>query len=247
MKRAPVSLCMIVRNEEAHLERCLRSIRPFVEEICVVDTGSTDRTPEIARRYVDRFEVDTSHVVDGVLMDFAAARNLSYDLASPDVPWRMWMDADDFLRGGDLLADLCRALEARAKETGTRRHIGKMLYWFHPPTARWSLRIVPTAAKPRWRYPIHEMLEWERSPATGLFGVDLVHTGYLSFEALARKIVRNRKIVEHHYRAGNRDPRLMEIRDGLLADDPEEKRRQKGRPGLRDVMGFGLPRTLPVT
>ena len=47
---ATISLCMIVKNEEDHLARCLDSVEELVEEIIVVDTGSTDRTVEIASK-----------------------------------------------------------------------------------------------------------------------------------------------------------------------------------------------------
>ena len=49
-----ISLCMIVRNEEAVLERCLHSVCNAVDEIILVDTGSEDRTKEIARSYTDQ-------------------------------------------------------------------------------------------------------------------------------------------------------------------------------------------------
>ena len=48
---ATISLCMIVKNEEATLPRCLESVQGLAEEIVIVDTGSSDRTREIARRY----------------------------------------------------------------------------------------------------------------------------------------------------------------------------------------------------
>ena len=49
-----VSLCMIVKNEEDVLERCLESATELVDEIIIVDTGSTDRTKEIASRFTDQ-------------------------------------------------------------------------------------------------------------------------------------------------------------------------------------------------
>ena len=49
-----ISLCMIVKNEEAILARCLDSVADLMDEIIIVDTGSDDRTKEIARRYTDQ-------------------------------------------------------------------------------------------------------------------------------------------------------------------------------------------------
>lgn len=84
-----ISLCMIVKNEELHLPRCLDSVAELVEEIIIVDTGSTDRTIEIASNY-------TSKVYSYPWKDdFSDARNYSFSKASMD--YCMWMDADDIL------------------------------------------------------------------------------------------------------------------------------------------------------
>ncbi len=86
---ATVSLCMIVRDEEAVLARCLDSVRNLVDEIVVVDTGSVDRTVEIAGNYTDRiFHFPW-------IGDFSAARNFSLEQARME--FCMWMDADDIL------------------------------------------------------------------------------------------------------------------------------------------------------
>ena len=84
-----ISLCMIVKNEEEVLDRCLESVADLVDEIIVVDTGSNDKTLEIAARY-------TEHVLHFAWRDdFAAARNFAFDHAAMD--YCMWLDADDVL------------------------------------------------------------------------------------------------------------------------------------------------------
>ena len=84
-----ISLCMIVKNEEAYLARALKSVAGLVDEIIIVDTGSTDRTREIASGF-------TSKVCSFPWKDdFSDARNYSFSQASMD--YCMWMDADDIL------------------------------------------------------------------------------------------------------------------------------------------------------
>ena len=95
-----VSLCMIVRDNEKTLGACLTSIKPWVDEIVVVDTGSTDRTPQIAREHEAR-------VVDFPWPDsFALARNESLRHARGH--WVFWMDSDDTISpdSGRKLRDL---------------------------------------------------------------------------------------------------------------------------------------------
>lgn len=82
-----VSLCMIVRNEESSLSACLKSVSDAVDEIIIVDTGSTDRTLEVAGHYGARcYSVDWEH-------DFAKARNVSLSHATKD--FILVLDADE--------------------------------------------------------------------------------------------------------------------------------------------------------
>jgi glycosyltransferase involved in cell wall biosynthesis/thioredoxin-like negative regulator of GroEL len=88
-----VSLCMIVKDEEAMLPRSLAAVAEFVDELIVVDTGSSDRTIEIAESFGARI---LHHVWDG---DFSAARNVGLDAATSD--WLMYLDADEVLVDGE--------------------------------------------------------------------------------------------------------------------------------------------------
>jgi tetratricopeptide (TPR) repeat protein len=82
-----ISAALIVKDEEQSLESCLGSLRGVVDEIVVVDTGSHDRTVEVARRFTDR--IFTFPWID----DFAAARNFSIECASGD--YILVIDADN--------------------------------------------------------------------------------------------------------------------------------------------------------
>ncbi len=89
---AKISLCMIVKNEQQNLERCLNSVQRAVDEIIVVDTGSTDETCTIAANY--------GAIVQPFLWqeDFSEARNASLALATGD--WILFLDADEALAPG---------------------------------------------------------------------------------------------------------------------------------------------------
>lgn len=84
-----VSLCMIVRDEEAVLGRCLDSVAHLVEEVIIVDTGSVDETKKIAKEY-------TRKIYDFIWIDdFAAARNFAFSQTTKE--YILWLDADDIL------------------------------------------------------------------------------------------------------------------------------------------------------
>ena len=88
---AEVRLCMIVRNEEAVLERCLSSVKDLVDEIVIADTGSEDSTKKIARSM-------GAKVYDFVWNDnFSDARNFSFSKA--ECEYQFWLDADDVIEG----------------------------------------------------------------------------------------------------------------------------------------------------
>ncbi|MFG0216248.1 glycosyltransferase family 2 protein, partial [Brevibacillus porteri] len=86
MSEAPkISLCMIVKNEEECLHKCLDSVKDLVDEMIIVDTGSTDKTVEIGKSFgavVHSYEWQDN---------FAEARNFGLEKATGD--WILWMDA----------------------------------------------------------------------------------------------------------------------------------------------------------
>jgi len=86
---------MIVRDEELTIERILKQVKKFADEIVVVDTGSQDKTKEFAYKY-------TSNIYDFVWQDdFSLARNFSFEKATMD--YIMWLDADDYITSKNIL------------------------------------------------------------------------------------------------------------------------------------------------
>ena len=84
-----LSVAIFVKNEEAHIERCLKSLQPLSPEIILVDTGSTDKTVEIAKKY-------TSHIYhEPWRNNFSWHRNHSFSLCTGD--WILQIDADEEL------------------------------------------------------------------------------------------------------------------------------------------------------
>ncbi len=89
-----LSVCLIVKNEQDVLERCLNCVKQFADEIVVVDTGSTDQTIQIAKKFTNKvFNFKWNY-------DFSAARNYSFSQAS--CPLIMWLDADDVVLSEDI-------------------------------------------------------------------------------------------------------------------------------------------------
>lgn len=179
MNATGITLCMIVKDEEVFLPRCLASVQEVVEAMVVVDTGSTDRTVALA-------EAAGAQVVHFPWrQDFAAARNAAF--AAVRTPWILVLDADEELVGAD-------------RET--------LLKAVAQPTAdAYNLRIVSLADRPedlsearvtrlfrhhpevRWSGRVHEQIIpalFAAGLALGQVEVRLLHYGYLGAVAQSR-------------------------------------------------------------
>jgi glycosyltransferase involved in cell wall biosynthesis len=166
--RPSVSLCMIVRNEEGHLPRCLASLKPLVDEMIVVDTGSTDATKEVADLFGARvFEYPWAD-------DYAAARN--HALSKATGAWILVMDADEVLAPQDHeklwdaikrttsgpaaysittrnYTNRCNSIDWQANDGRYVEEAGTG--WF--PSEK--VRLFPNDPAIRFEYPVHELVE----------------------------------------------------------------------------------------
>ncbi len=216
-----ISLCMIVRDEQEMLPRCLSTVAPFVEEIVIVDTGSKDATIEIARCFgAQLIEREWTG-------SFAEARNVSFDAATGD--WLLYLDADEALMGED--GPALRALAARTwREAFMLREIN-----YTGASERTSavgsdaLRMVRNRPQYRFRGALHEQIAWslpthipERIEATG---IRIEHFGYLDPVRESRgKSERNAELLDAEADDGQQGPFLHYNRGCELhaAGEPEQ-------------------------
>ena len=147
---ATISLCMIVRDEEAVLARCLESVAPLVDEMIIVDTGSSDQTPQIARSYAGR--VYHFAWID----DFAAARNYAFSLAGCE--FCMWLDADDVISPQDLEQLLEFKPQLEQADTVMLRYDTAFDDQDRPTFSYWRERIVRRGAQALWQGAVHEVI-----------------------------------------------------------------------------------------
>jgi Flp pilus assembly protein TadD len=192
---------MIVKDEEANLPACLEGVAGVVDEVVVVDTGSSDATREVARGYGAR-------VADFPWQDsFAAARNEGLRHATGD--WVFWMDADDRLD-----AENREKLQALFAGLGDERDCYVMKCRCLPDatgavTVVDHVRLFRNHPEVRWQYRVHEQI----LPAVRRLGgrprwsdVTIDHTGYQD------PALRRRKL--------DRDLRLLLLERSEQPDDP---------------------------
>lgn len=131
--RGTISLCMIMKDEERFLERCLKSVEGLVDEIIIVDTGSTDKSVEIAKKY------GAVVVVDRWQDDFARPRNIGLSLAKKE--WILIMDPDEVLARRDHLrvAELTLVSGVDLWRMATRNYTqNRMMQGFLPSDFRYE-------------------------------------------------------------------------------------------------------------
>jgi glycosyltransferase involved in cell wall biosynthesis len=176
-----LSLCMIVKNEECNLPRCLDSVRDLAGELIVVDTGSTDRTPSIAASY-------GAKVVpfDFTIVDFAAARNRSIALARGR--WILVLDADESLdRASAAIIERLTTLDENAGYFLERRNYASDS---PGPTTDYVVRLFPNRPNHRYRGRVHETIDASILSGGGRLhrtGIRLDHTFASDPEARRRK------------------------------------------------------------
>lgn len=198
----PLSVCIIAKNEENHIEECLKRLSPYGFEIVLTDTGSTDRTLAIAEKYTDRiYRFDWCN-------DFSAARNFCLEKASHD--WILSLDCDEYIEQLDLAA-LGRCMEQHPDRTG--RILIRSRFLRGGQTSYELTRVSRLADRKYFHFTgtVHEQLERRDGSAKAVYDapVTILHIGYDETEAdMQEKSRRNIALLKSQLEKEGPDPYL---------------------------------------
>jgi glycosyltransferase involved in cell wall biosynthesis len=186
-KYPSLSVCMIVKNEEENLPRALASVKGVADELIVVDTGSTDKTVEIAREFGAKvFHFEWCN-------DFSAARNESLRHATKD--YVLWLDGDDEFQA-DHKNELRKILKTNQ---GKAFHFLVQLLIQDRKEEYYQIRLFPRRKDILFEGQVHEQPNYSLRRVgipTLATPLRIVHHGYNSPEAIAQKLARNLTILE---------------------------------------------------
>lgn len=222
----PVSVCMIAKNEDNHMEECLKRLRPCKFEIIVVDTGSVDRTVEIARKYTDKvFHFDWCD-------DFSAARNYSIAQASND--WVLIIDCDEYLENVNLL-DMEDILAANSHSVGMIARNNP--YIIQGVRSVMSERIGRLFNRRYCHYEgsIHEQVKAldGKEPDTFQIPLTLYHEGYVAESDKRMRATRNLEMLLHDLEAKGPSPYMyFQLGQNYISLNDFEKAAQYYQKGL---------------
>jgi glycosyltransferase involved in cell wall biosynthesis/2-polyprenyl-3-methyl-5-hydroxy-6-metoxy-1,4-benzoquinol methylase len=211
VSKAPISVCIIVKNE-ALLQQCVESFRDYVEEIVIVDTGSTDGTDNVARKLADIFEVYTgcNNTETGLIEDFSNARQRSFELATQ--PWVMWVDADDIIVGAENLSRLTQTIDHNADAISFMFPYEYSYNELNQCTClHYRERLFSNKNKFHWVNPVHEVIiPNDNVKASFIIEDSIVFKHQRQYSTKQMESGRNLRILRNYFeKVKDSDPRQM--------------------------------------
>lgn len=197
----PISVCMIAKNEEKYIGECLKRLKPYGFELVVVDTGSKDRTKEIAMQYTDK-------VFDFAWCDdFSKAKNYAVSKASNE--WILNVDCDEHLSADIDLEKLEKLMEENPEACGSVEIVSPTSQ--EKDASRLNARIPRLFDRRHFHFesPIHEQLVDKQGRSAAQFEAPIcfLHYGYaLEGEKRKSKNQRNIRLLERQLKKDKKNP-----------------------------------------
>lgn len=216
MMKAPLSMCLIARNEP-FLEKCVLSFKDYVQEIVIVSNDPFDQeTREIALKYGAKFSIITEcNDAEGRIEDFSILRQKSFDLATQ--PWIAWVDSDDEIVGAQHFAKYIDLFEQspRAQDLDTVAFLLPYEYGYNDKgqccLQHYRERIFKNKVYWKWRNPVHEVVVPKEGIKLDFLPIDDII--YKHRRQTSGKVVeggRNLRILRKFYeKIGESDPRQL--------------------------------------
>ena len=200
MSKFPISVCIIGKNEERFLEGCLEKLIPFGFEIVFVDTGSTDKTREIACKYTDKvYDFEW-------INDFAAAKNFCESKATND--WILSLDCDEYVQSMDLDV-ITEFMKADEKMVGSFMIENLIRNGDAIGRSKQKINRMYNRKYCHFEGMIHEQIRYlDGSPLnTQILPIEVLHYGYaLSPEELEKKNHRNIALILEELKDNPNEP-----------------------------------------
>lgn len=237
-----LSVGMIVKNEEPRLDKCLSALSPVISavggELVIADTGSTDGTVDIARKYTDRvFSFPW-------VKDFSAARNFTLEKCRGE--WFMFIDADEVIIDGDELVRFFTSGEYKRYNSATyiqRNYSDSAMSGYSDYEVQ---RIVRRTPQTHFENPVHEVLVPFAAPTKQL-GTAVAHSGYIYENDGQRleKFRRNTELLMKRLESGETPLLYLQLGQSFALND-EEKALEYFRLGLELSRKTGDPAFFPL-
>jgi glycosyltransferase involved in cell wall biosynthesis len=208
---------MIVKNEEKYLKECLESVKGVVDEIILVDTGSTDSTLRIAEEYKAKI------FYFKWINDFSAARNYSLKQCTGD--WILYLDADERLSAKSIIQ--LKSLTGKKDKVAYFCRVCSTDQVSNRPSIMSYVRLFPNIKTLSFQGAVHEQIEYslkQNKIRISNSAIEIIHVGYnLTQDGLLLKAKRNLDILSREYQKNNSSYYAFQLGQtyGILGSKPE--------------------------
>ena len=206
-----ISVLMMVKNETKRLHVTLNSIKGFANSLVLFDTGSTDNTLDIARKFCEENKIPL-RLKQGEFIDFSTSRNVSLDFADTfdDIDYLLLMDCNDELKSAGIL----RKVAEEFKNKPTTAFLICQVWLSNVKDSYYNIRLIKPRCKWRYYQPVHEYIktegEFENEPVVKLQpDIILYQDRNQDDDKSSKRFIRDKELLLKEYEKNPTEPRTI--------------------------------------